>query len=57
MIEVAKILSKDFIFSRIDLYECNNKVWFGEITLHPEGGVGPFDSYQSDLKMGELVDI
>jgi len=57
MIEVAKQLSKDFVFSRIDLYECDDKVWFGEITLHPEGGVGPFNSYESDLNMGKLVII
>jgi hypothetical protein len=57
MIKIAKTLSSDFVFSRIDLYQVKNKVLFGEITLHPGGGVEPFDSYDSDLKMGELIDL
>jgi len=55
MIEIAKKLSKQFIFSRIDLYEHNGKVYFGEITLHPGGGVEPFDSYESDKIMGSNI--
>lgn len=57
MIELATILSKDFTFSRIDFYEVKDEIWFGEITMHPEGGAGPFDSYESDLKFGNFVSI
>lgn len=57
MIEIARELSSHFIFSRIDLYEHNNKVYFGEITLHPGGGVEPFESYQQDLAMGEFIHL
>ncbi|MCC7532442.1 MAG: glycosyl transferase [Bacteroidia bacterium] len=53
MIEIAEKLSKEIIYVRIDLYLVKNHIYFGEITLHPEGGVGPFDSYESDLKFGE----
>lgn len=42
MVKVAKKLSADFEFSRIDLYNQNGKIYFGEITFHPEGGYGMF---------------
>lgn len=57
MIELAKVLSSDFQFCRIDLYEHRDKVYFGEITLHPGGGVEPFDSYSSDLEMGRYIKL
>lgn len=57
MIRIAAVLCRDFKFSRIDLYEYQDKIWFGEITLHPEGGVGPFDSYKSDLEFGKYINI
>ena len=40
MVKVVRSLSADFEFSRIDLYNQNGKVYFGEITFHPEGGYG-----------------
>jgi hypothetical protein len=55
MLELARKLSLDFKLSRIDFYEEKGKIYFGEITLHPEGGVGPMDSFRSDLKLGELI--
>lgn len=57
MIEIAKTLSSEFLFSRIDLYQVRDKVLFGEITLHPGGGVEPFDSYNSDLMMGKFINL
>lgn len=39
MIEVAKILSSDFDFVRVDLYEYKDKVIFGELTFSPAGGI------------------
>jgi hypothetical protein len=57
MIEVAGKLAQPFTFCRIDLYDVNGKVYFGEITLHPEAGNGPFQTYQQDLQMGQLLDI
>lgn len=41
MIQIAKSLSEDLIFSRIDLYYYNGKIYFGEITLHHGGGFEP----------------
>ena len=57
MIEISKKLCKDFFFCRVDLYDSKNSIYFGEITLFPEGGVGPFKTYEMDLKMGKLIDL
>jgi len=55
MIRVSQQLSRDFVFARIDLYEVEGQVFFGEITLHPGGGADPFDSYENDLWMGRPI--
>ena len=39
MIEIAKILSADFDFVRVDLYEYKDNVYFGELTFSPWGGI------------------
>jgi hypothetical protein len=57
MISITKALSKEFKFCRIDLYSSNNKVYFGEITLFPGGGVEPFASHKMDLEMGNYINL
>ena len=37
MIEIASLLSKDFKFVRVDLYNVNGKIYFGELTFTPAG--------------------
>ncbi|WP_216828254.1 ATP-grasp fold amidoligase family protein [Alkalihalobacterium elongatum] len=39
MIDVAKKLSQDFAYVRVDLYYTNNKIYFGELTFLPSGGL------------------
>ena len=38
MIEVAEILSADFDYIRIDLYEVGGRIYFGEATFMPGAG-------------------
>ena len=57
MLSVSRKLSENLKFARIDLYEHDNHVYFGEITLHPEGGFGPFQSKQQDLFMGQYINL
>ena len=38
MIDLAKVLSRESDFLRVDLYETNKGVRFGELTNYPEGG-------------------
>jgi len=55
MINVCKIISKDTSFSRIDLYFIDNKIYFGEITFFPAGGIGKFTPDIWDYKLGDLL--
>ena len=57
MVELATILSKDTYFSRIDFYEVNEKVYFGEITFFPGSGVDRFTDDKWDEKLGKLIDL
>ena len=42
MTEIARTLSSDFDFVRVDLYEKDGKVYFGELTFSPAVGVLPY---------------
>ena len=55
MKRIAKALSKDVPFSRIDLYEIQNKVYFGEITLYPADGFGVFSPEKYEEILGEMI--
>lgn len=57
MIEIAKDLSKDFLFARIDLYNIDGQIYFGEITLSPNSGFDPDIKYETDLMFGERLKI
>lgn len=57
MIQIAKTLSKDFKFVRVDLYELGGKVYFGELTFSPAHCVFPSFSEKFDLEMGKLLQI
>lgn len=57
MVKIASALSKDLVFSRIDLYVHNDQVFFGEITLIPGGGNEPFLPMEYDFKIGKLITL
>ena len=57
MISLAETLTKPFLFSRIDFYELNNKIFFGEITFHPSNGFAPITPEHWDEKMGDLIKL
>ena len=57
MIEIAKTLSKDIPFVRVDLYEIKNKVYFSELTFFPGGGFIRFEPEEWDKKIGDMLDI
>jgi len=59
MIELSKKIAK-FInnpFERIDFYEVNGNVYFGEITFYPAGGVQKFFYKDDDAVFGRYVDL
>lgn len=57
MIELAEVLSKDVPFVRIDFYNINGKIYFGEITFFPAGGLGAFTPREWDIKLGEYIKL
>lgn len=57
MLEIAKKLSHGLPFSRIDLYEIDGNVYFGEITLFPMSGFGGFTPNYMDLELGKLINL
>lgn len=52
MLKIAKDLSADFPFVRVDLYEIDNKPVFGELTFTPG-----FDKEDLRLGLGDRLDI
>lgn len=55
MMELASMLSKGFRFLRVDFYEINGKIYFGELTFYPTSGMGGFDPKEYDSLFGELI--
>ena len=57
MMEVARKLSEDFIYARVDLYNVNGKIYFGEITLSPNSGFYSGLTEETDRRLGEKIKI
>ena len=57
MIQIARILSEDFPFVRVDLYDLEGKVYLGELTFTPADGMDTYLPREWDEKMGDLYDI
>ncbi len=57
MIEFAEILGKDIAFSRIDFYDINGQVYFGEITFFPGSGLEEFTPSEWDYTIGSWIDL
>lgn len=57
MLEVASKLSEDFPQIRVDLYNCNGKIYFGELTFFHWSGFTPFEPREWDFKFGEMIQL
>lgn len=57
MFEIASILSKGHPFVRVDLYNVDGKIYFGELTFYPDGGVDANLLPETDKRWGELIKI
>lgn len=54
MQEISEVLCEDFIYVRVDLYEANNQVYFGELTFQPKAGFYP----STDMpEFGKMIDL
>lgn len=57
MVAMAKKISKGTIESRIDFYDVNGKIYFGEITFFDSAGFGKFEPDEYDLKIGRMLKL
>ncbi|MGE3976106.1 MAG: ATP-grasp fold amidoligase family protein [Nitrospira sp.] len=57
MFELASRLSQDIGFARVDLYNINGRVYCGELTLTPVGGIFQLTPDHWDLKLGKKWDL
>lgn len=57
MWEAARKLAVGKPFSRIDFYDVNDKVYFGEITFFPTSGMGGFDPEDWDYQFGSWINL
>lgn len=57
MIRVAETLVKPFPFARLDLYNINGKIYFGEMTFTPFGGMINFHPQSFLDEIGSEIDL
>ncbi|HAS6683396.1 TPA: glycosyl transferase [Vibrio parahaemolyticus] len=56
-LSIARKLSSEFKYLRVDLYFVNGKIYIGELTFHQGSGYDRILPYEWDEKLGELLDL
>jgi hypothetical protein len=57
MIALAQTLSKNIPFIRVDFYEADGKIYFGELTLYPGNGFEEFTPESYDDLLGSWIHL
>ena len=57
MLELARLLSKNYPHVRVDFYCIRDKIYFGEMTFYPEAGFGKFNSESLEKEMGSWIEL
>lgn len=57
MIRLSEIFAKDFIYVRVDWYDLDGELYFGELTLHHDGGLRPIEPEIWDIKLGKELQL
>ena len=57
MITLAEKLSEGIPFVRVDFYEIDEKIFFGEITFYPGSGFEEFTPVEWDHELGSWLDL
>lgn len=57
MKQLARCLSKDIPFVRIDMYEINSKIYFSECTFYDWAGLAPFKNNEIEISLGREIKI
>jgi hypothetical protein len=57
MAAIAEDLAADFPFVRVDFYEVNKQIIFGEMTFYPKSGLPDFTPIEYDHILGDLLQL
>ncbi len=57
LLAAARALSHDMPVVRVDFSDSGGRLYFGELTLYPFGGLNPWDPPETDLILGDMVDL
>ncbi len=57
MLRIASVLSEDFPFVRVDLYNVSGKIYFGELTFYPWSGYVQFNPDKYDFEFGKDFEL
>ena len=57
MLALAEKLSKPFDYVRVDLYDLNGKIYFGELTHYPDSGILKLEPSSFDFELGKYWKI
>ena len=57
MIEIARRLSQGMVHVRVDLYNCNGNIYFGELTFFHWSGMTAYNPIEWDYKFGEYIKL
>lgn len=57
MIQLAEKIAKGITFLRVDFYDVDGKIYFGEATFYPASGMGRFTDDKWDYKLGEMLTL
>ena len=57
MIELSKVLSKKFPHVRVDFYDQDGKIYFGELTFFDSNGMEEYQPKEWNRKIGDLLDL
>ena len=57
MREIARKLSKEIPFVRVDFYSIYDRIYVGELTFYPGGGYIQFNPPETDLYYGQKLDL
>lgn len=57
MINIAERLAFGQTFLRVDLYNVNGQIYFGELTFYPGSGLVPYTPPEWDEKIGDLLKL
>ena len=57
MVKIGEIIAKNFKYVRVDFYDVDGKLYYGEITLHHGSGLDTFEPKSYDLFFGNKLKL